>query len=199
MAITENFPDNVLLDEDLFRISTVMLDHRTPSLAFTLEEKAHVNIWKNRLDEMGLVTGHWLQELKRAVLRGDPDDTAIAVQYLDAQSAAPVSLGVLKENVVRIVPGQKITYVTDVVYHQANAEKIIHLAKDSDLLFIESTFMDEQSDRAKEKFHLTAKQAGTLARQANVKQVIPFHISPIYIREEERVHAELQGAFTSSS
>ena len=191
----ENFPCDVLLDEDLFRISTVMLDHRTPSLAFTLEEKSHVNIWKNRLDEMGLVTGRWLQLLKRAVIRGDPDDTPMDVQYRDKTSTSPIALGLLKENVVRIVPGQKITYVTDAVYHQVNAEKIVKLAKDSDLLFIESTFLDELSDRAAEKFHLTAKQAGLLARQASVKQVIPFHISPIYIGEEERVHAELQQAF----
>ena len=49
-------PGGVLLDEEAFRVRAVTLDHRIPCLAFALEENQHVNIWKNRLDEMGLAT-----------------------------------------------------------------------------------------------------------------------------------------------
>lgn len=50
------------------------LDHKVACLAFALEEKSHVNIMKNRLLELGLPTGPWLAELKREILRGEPDD-----------------------------------------------------------------------------------------------------------------------------
>lgn len=71
----------------------------------------------------------------------------------------------------------------------------IALARDADLLFIESTFLDEHRERALEKRHLTAKQAGELVRAASAKQVIPFHFSPIYREEEQRIHEELALAF----
>lgn len=52
-----------------------------------------------------------------------------------------LSLGELKEQVVRIVPGQKISYVVDVGYHQKNARRIIELVRSSNKLFIEATFL----------------------------------------------------------
>src|SRR5512135_859211 len=58
----------VLLDEKEFRVRCTLLDHKTPCLGFALEEERHVNVWKSRLVEMGLPTGPWLQDLKRAVL-----------------------------------------------------------------------------------------------------------------------------------
>jgi ribonuclease Z len=56
--------DGVLVDDPAFRIRTVFLEHRTPCLAFAVEEKMHVNVWKNRLAELGLPVGPWLKDLK---------------------------------------------------------------------------------------------------------------------------------------
>jgi len=122
--------DGVLLDEETFLVRGVTLDHKTPCLAFALEEKQHLNVWKNRLEEMGLPTGPWLKELKRAVLRGEPDAAPFAVRWRDREGAheRAYPLGELKREVLRIVPGQKIAYVTDVLYHEANAERIVRLA-----------------------------------------------------------------------
>jgi hypothetical protein len=44
----------VIHNEPMFRVATAILEHRTPCLAFALEEAAHVNIWKNRLFARGL-------------------------------------------------------------------------------------------------------------------------------------------------
>jgi ribonuclease Z len=164
-----------------------------------LEEKTHANIWKNRLLEAGLAPGPWLQEAKRAVLGGAADDTVLqAAWQAGGQSfEKPITVGELRRDIVRLVPGQKIAYVTDAVYHAQNARKIVALAQDADILFIETTFLDEHKDRAQEKRHLTARQAGELARAANVGQVIPFHFSPIYREEEQRLRQELQQAFSA--
>ena len=67
---------------------------------------------------------------------------------------------------MRVVPGQKITYVTDAVYSAENAEKIVALASGADYLFIEASFMHEEVEHAALKCHLTAHQAGELARRA---------------------------------
>lgn len=105
-------------------------------------------------------------------------------------------LGLLKTTILRIVPGQKVTYVTDVIYHAENARRIVELTRDADLLFIECTFLEEDAARAREKYHLTARQAGALAHAANVKRVIPFHFSPKYAGRQERLTEELAQAFS---
>ena len=49
--------DGVVHEETTFRVSTALLDHRTPVLGFALEEAAHVNVWKTRLAERQLPVG----------------------------------------------------------------------------------------------------------------------------------------------
>ena len=174
--------DGVLHSEEAFRVRCALLDHKTPCLAFALEEDRHLNVWKNRLDELGVPTGPWLAGFKRAVRRGMPDDTPITVvwQDRDGPHERVFPLGELRDSALRIVPGQKIAYVTDVIYSEANAARIAHLAQAADVLFIEAPFLDVDAERAAARFHLTAHQAGTLARACGAKAVVPFHFSPRY-------------------
>ena len=191
---TEQLSDGLLLDEETFCIRTAFLDHRTVSLAFALEEKCHVNIMKNRLLELGLPTGPWLAELKLAIARGDADDTPFRAWWPGAAGVEErhYPLGELKRMILNVVPGQKIAYVTDAAYTPANAAKIIDLARGADYLFIEATFLDEERERARERHHLTALQAGLLARQAGALRVMPFHFSPRYRGMEEKLRQELE-------
>jgi ribonuclease Z len=190
-------PPGVLLDEDTFQIRAAFLDHQIPCLAFALEEKFHVNVWKSGLEDLGLPTGPWLRELKSAVAREEPSETPVTVRWREdgAIRERTVSLGELKEKVLRIVPGQKIAYVTDAGYTPENAEAIVDLARGADALFIETAFTHEEERRAAEKFHLTARQAGSLARAAGVKRLIPFHFSPKHTEEAERLVRGAMEAF----
>ncbi len=189
--------DGVLLDEETFRIRSVFLDHITPCLAFALEEKQHLNVWKNRLTNMGLPVGPWLQDLKRAVRREESDDSLFRVWWRKdgTEHEKFVLLGELKQNVLRIVPGQKIAYVTDAVYHEGNAARIVELAHNADVLFIEAPFLQEDAESADKKYHLTAHQAGILARRARAKVVVPFHFSPKYQDGGKELGEELMRAF----
>jgi len=189
---TGRLQEGILLDEETFRIRAAFLDHKTVCLAFALEEKEHVNIMKNRLLELGLPTGPWLGELKRAILRGDPDDRRFRAWWQAAGGMVEryFSLGELKKEILQIVPGQKIAYVTDAAGTPANAEGIVNLARGADYLFIEATFLDADRERAAERHHLTALQAGRLARQAGVARAIPFHFSPRYEGMEDRLREE---------
>src|SRR5512146_1203060 len=45
-------PDGVMLDEPGFRVRAAFLDHGIACLAFAVEEKTHVNVWKNALAEL---------------------------------------------------------------------------------------------------------------------------------------------------
>ena len=49
-----NASGGVLLEEPAFHVRAALLDHGIPCLGFAIEEKSHVNVWKNRLAELGL-------------------------------------------------------------------------------------------------------------------------------------------------
>jgi len=187
---------DVLVDEPSFRVRHAMLDHRTPCLGFLLEEKAHASVWKNRLAEMGLRVGPWVAKLKQAVLAGAVDDELIEAHWHDGEGEHRRStrLGDLR-SAVSVERGQRVGYVTDVLFHEANIERIVRLVRDADLLFIESVFLQADAPHASQKQHLTARQAGTIARLAGVRHVEPFHFSPRYSEREAELRAELAAAF----
>lgn len=185
--------DGTILDEETFRIRTTFLDHKTTSLAYALEEKNHVNIMKNRVMELGLATGPWLGELKREIARGEPDDKPFRAWWHVAGELIErhFTLGELKNAILRIVAGQKIAYVTDTAYTPENAARIVNLVRGADYLFIEAAFLDADRERAGERSHLTALQAGLLARQAGVIRAIPFHFSPRYLGMGDQLREEV--------
>jgi ribonuclease Z len=184
---------NVLIEDAAIKVRAAVLDHSIPCLGYVVEEKRHVNIWKNRLLELNLPVGPWLNELKQAVLTGKPDETPVRIGHPGAgmDQDRYMSLGELKARVLRIVPGQKIGYITDIVYHLYNARRVIELVRDADVLFIEACFMQEDAEIAAQKFHLTARQAGSLAQQADVKRVVACHISPRYAGREQELLDEV--------
>jgi len=59
-------------------------------------------------------------------------------------------------------------------------EKIIPYLKEIDLLYHESTFLEDRRDMAEKTKHATALQAATIAKKANVKQLILGHYSSRY-------------------
>jgi ribonuclease Z len=187
--------EGVILDQENFQIRASFLEHSIPCLAYAFEEKRHVNFMKNRLDELGVPTGPWLTRLKAAVLGGEPDDTPIRAAGNDGVGERVFQLGELKERVLQVVPGEKIVYVTDAAFSAGNRERIVQLARGADYLFIEATFLDVDHERARDRAHLTARQAGQLAREAGVTRVIPFHFSPRHLRAEKELRRELEEAF----
>ena len=191
-----HFPGGVLLDEPAFRVRAAFLDHGTACLGFAVEEKIHINVWKNRLAELGLAVGPWLKELKDAVLRNAPDATPVRACWRDGSGAHErvLSLGLLKAAVLRQVEGEKICYVTDVAFHPDNVQRITALAANAAQLFIECVFLDQDADHAARKHHLTARQAGSIARAAGAKLVIPFHFSPRYADREADLRREIAAA-----
>jgi ribonuclease Z len=192
--------DDVVLAEESFRVRARFLDHDVLCLAFALEETTHVNVWKNRLAEIGLPTGDWLQGLKRAARAGAPADTPIEVRWRDRDGEHTVTrrLGELRP-VLEFVPGRRSGYVTDIRYTEANLRALDELLGGVDLLFIESVFLDSEAEHAARKNHLTAKQAGSIARRLGAKAVVPFHFSPRYEGRASELYAELQAAWRGES
>jgi ribonuclease Z len=188
--------DGTLLDEPLMRVECAILDHAIPSLAFALQEKDHVHIDPKALERLGLRAGEWLREFKTAVREGWPDDRPMRVEERGSPpNGATRPLGELRDLIARVDPGARLAYVTDAIYSEENAARIVALARNCDLFYCEAMFMEKDAERAAERYHLTAAQAGTLARRAGVQALDVFHVSPRYSDDPEAVILEAQSAF----
>jgi len=180
-----------LVDNPVLTVDTVQLDHKIPCLAFAAAEPAHLNVDTEALARLGLRPGPWLNSLKAAVRAGDPPETAIAVTQ-----AFKLPLETLRTELLIETPGQRIVYVTDAMFSEENIERILMLARGADLFVCEAPFLEADRDRAVSRAHLTARQAGALARWAGVRHLKLFHFSPRYENAEEELRAEAEDEFS---
>ena len=180
----------ILVDEPSFSIIAAPLTHAIPTLGFAFQEKFHININKDALESMGFTPGPWLNDLKSRVWEERADDEIFTIP-----GAGGLPLGTLKEKLITVTRGEKIAYVTDTAWNQENAENIIQLANGADYFFCEAAFMQADSDQAMKTNHLTAAQAGYLARQSKVQRLIPFHFSTRYHDAPQMLEQEAQKAF----
>ena len=187
--------DGVLHEEPAVKISAVILDHKIPCLGLSIQERFHVNIIKDGLKRLDLEPGPWLTAFKQALHNRTDPATTFNVQTAARPAGKPFTLGELAAQIAKITPGQKITYITDVVYSDANIEKITAFAGNSDQLFVEAAFMEADRKIAAEKHHLTARQAGELAARAAARRFSIFHFSPRYLGRENLLHQEAAEAF----
>lgn len=179
--------EGIILNEPLFRVRTAILDHQIPSLAFSLEEDFHINIDKVRLSKMGLPVGQWLRRLKMAIRENREDEVFMI-------GGRKYHFSELKD-IVNITKGQKLSYVADAIGSEDNIRKIVELIKGSDLVYIETYFLDKDIERAKERYHLTARQAGMIAGMSGVNRIVPFHFSPKYIDNPQELIEEAEKEF----
>ena len=186
-----------ILEEDpQMQIFATHLDHIIPSLAFAVQERFHINVHKEYLAQMDLPVGPWLKELKTAVWRGERDDFCLQIppRKGEGMRVRELPLGSLKK-ALTITSGQKIAYVSDCRFSEDNIDRILPLAEGADLFFCEAAFLEKDRERAEERAHLTARQAGELARRAKVKKLHIFHFSPKYEKEAEALYREAEEAF----
>lgn len=76
--------------------------------------------------------------------------------------------------------GRKFSFVTDTQYLPSIAREV----QGSDLLICEGMFADDCEDQAKEKKHMTARQAATIARDSASSRMAMIHYSPRYTDRE---------------
>ena len=191
-----------LVSEQSFSIDAVLLDHKVDCIALALKENYSVNIVKEGLKELQLPVGPWLSEFKRAIYaQCDPDKPFRVFWKKRGEETVEkyIRFGELKERIARISPGQKITYITDIIGSPENIAKAVDLASQSHHLFIEAAFLDKDREMARKKYHLTAREAGLIAAKAGVKEVTVFHFSPRYFGREKELYEEAMAAFQSGA
>lgn len=186
-----------VLEDPMFTVKAVTLNHRIPSFAYVLEEQFHINVNKQKLHEAGLPVGVWLKDVKQHIWNGRSDDLRFTATLYDEhrREERTFVLGELKERFLTISKGQKIAYVVDTRYDEENEAKIVALAHGADIFYCESPYLDCDAEKARDRYHLTARQAGLMARKAQVRDLVVFHFSPRYTGQGEALEREAMEAF----
>lgn len=164
-------------DADDFTITAFSVTHRGPDcLGYIFEGKPRRPFLAEQANELGVPFG----PERRDLVAGKE------IILLDGRRVSPDDvLGPLQR-------GLKLVVVGDA----GRTDNIFDACKDADALVIESTYLDEEAEMAREFSHLTARQAAELAVKANVKKLIITHISRRY--REKDVLKEAQAIFPNS-
>jgi len=183
----------VLVDQGHFRVRAAITDHKIPCLAFAIDEPMHLNVDGEALSRAGYAPGRWLAHLKDALRADAADDTPLTVARAD-RTTVEVTVGALRP-LVRATPGQKFGYIVDTRFIPENLAVLLPVVRGADVLFCESPFLDEDRDQAAMRYHLTAAEAGTIARLAGARRLKVFHYSPRYQGRGDMLRQEAEAAF----
>jgi ribonuclease Z len=141
-----------------YAVHAVGVDHRINALAYALVEDdrpGRFNLEKAR--ELGVPEGPSFGKLQK----GEP------VTLPDGREVKPEDvLGAARSGRRLVISGDT-----------RPCASVVKAAKDADLLIHESTFSDDEQERALETRHSTAREAARVAKEAGVRRLVLTHLS----------------------
>jgi len=152
----------IIFKNEKYCIEAKFLDHTIEALGYRIQEKDGYTLIPDKLEAAGLKGGK-IRELQN---NGKIEINGKTITLKDVSNPRP---------------GQSFAIVLDTRLCQA----AIDLAKNVDMLICDSTYLSDRQEMAIEYGHLTAKQAGTLAKEAGAKNLVLTHFSQIYSDVEE--------------
>lgn len=172
IEIEDPYTEQVVMEGEGFRVRSFPLRHSRVCVGYTLEENDRPGVFfPEKAKELGVPVGPMWSQLQKGK----------TVELEDGTTVEPVQvMGTARR-------GRKFSFVTDTSYHDSIPPQV----SGSDLLICEAMFDSSLADSAKEKKHLTAEQAGKIAREAGgVKRMGLIHFSPRYTNRELSVIKE---------
>ncbi|MER5938725.1 ribonuclease Z [Streptomyces sp. NPDC001928] len=150
--------DGVIADTGAYTLEAALLSHPVESYGYRLVEPDGRRMLPERLAAHG-IKGPDVGRLQREGVLG----------------------GVSLDDVSEIRRGQRFAFVMDTRL----CDGVYTLADGCDMLVIESTFLEEDSELAAEHGHLTAAQAARVALDCGVRHLVLTHFSQRYTEPDE--------------
>ena len=148
----------LVFDDGKFKVEALPLEHGVDNLAWRVTEPDQLKFHKEKLKVLK-IEGPKVRQLQEN-----------GVLIVDGKT---ISL----EDVSYVRKGDAIAYVADTL----PCKNAVEIAKGAKLLLCESTYLEEHHDLADKHFHLTAKQAAQIAKDAGVEKLILTHFSARYL------------------
>jgi ribonuclease Z len=158
--VTHTDKAEVILDNPDITVETIPLDHRIACTGFLFREKRRLRkLIKEKIEGLNIPVECY-SLIKKGADYVSPD-------------------GKLYKNAdITIDPEEPKTYAycSDTLYNEMYFEQI----SNSDLLYHESTFLNNMLERAQTTYHTTALQAGQVALKTHAKKLLIGHFSARY-------------------
>jgi ribonuclease Z len=167
----------VIFEAKAFTVSAFPVQHRgSGCFGFVFEERTRRPFIPEKASELGVPFG----PERSGLVRGEN------LTLADGRVITPDM--VLGDPII----GTKIVFTGDT----GRTDNIVDSARDADALVCEATFLDKDRELARQFGHITAYEAGVLARDAGAKNLLLQHISRRY-READMIH-EVRSVFPNS-
>ena len=150
----------LIFEDDTVEVHTIPLKHRIYTNGYLFKEKPHERKIISHAAQEANINVAYYRKLK---------------QGFDVKNED----GVLIDHTLVTTPGKKpqsYAFCSDTVYK----EDIIPIIKNVDVLYHESTFLDQHVHLTERTKHATAKQAATIAKKANAGTLLLGHYSTRY-------------------
>ena len=169
-----------VVDEKTYSVFSCKADHSVPAYSYLFEEKDKPGRFNTeKAKQLGIPEGKLWNQLQNGHEIKVGDKTVKPSEVLGEKR-----------------PGKKIGISGDT----RPTKELEEFFKNCNYLSFDSTFLDELKDKAIETYHSTAKEAATLAKNANVENLILTHFSARYkdesvlVDEAKTIHGSVIGA-----
>lgn len=151
----------VIFENAWIKVTSFPLYHRVATTGFIFEEQARLRKLNIAACEKNHIPFTYYNDIKRGK------------DYISSDGKI-----IVKNAEITFDSGNPISYAyaSDTIFDQ----RVVANVANADVLYHESTFLHEKLERAIETMHTTAKQAGIVAKQANVKKLLIGHFSSRY-------------------
>lgn len=167
----------LIYEDNILSVNTVILQHRIPCCGFLFREKGKLL----SLDKAGIIKDHVPVEAYFTLKSGK--------NYIceDGRELR------FEDYTLPQAPSRSYAFCSDTRFDLRVAEQV----NDVNLLYHEATFMHDLLDRAEKTAHSTAKEAGIIARTANVRKLVIGHFSVRY-NDMEPLLSEAKAEFQAT-
>ncbi len=153
----------VIHEDDAMTVTTFPLVHRVPAVGFLFREKPKLrHIIGDEVKRLG-VPHYAMNALRQGEDWVSPEGIVIPNSQLTTEADPSVSYA----------------YCSDTKF----SKRVIKYVEGVDWLYHEATYDDSLRVKAHKRYHSTALEAATIAREAGVKQLILGHFSKRYLDE----------------
>jgi len=174
--VIEEVSSGKVLETNDFIIEAQPMQHSNPCNAYSFTEKQKIRIDKKKLAKLKI------QDQKKIGQLAKGRNIKINGKTISAK------------NITYKTQPKKVSFILDTALNP----KCHKLAKDSDTIVAEAVYLNNEKDLAALHEHLTAEQAGLIAKKAKAKNLYLAHLSQRYDGNEKLVLNESKKQFKNT-
>jgi len=152
--------NGILADDPKFEVSCFRTNHRIECYGFSFSEKKKPRRIDVEKVKAAGIPASFYKRLEEGLDYTTKDDKLIKNEEVTTETPK----------------GKTYIFCADTKYD----ESLVPFLRNADMIYHETTYLDNLKEKAEERFHATSKQAATMAKKAKVKKLLIGHFSSKY-------------------